>query len=51
MLVLCACSVQEAKLLDTKDEGGVYMVEYTVLKDPVPQRHLLSRVALGYNGT
>jgi hypothetical protein len=51
MVVGARDDVQEAKLLDAKDEGGMYTVEYTVLKDPVPQRHLLSRVAIGYNGT
>lgn len=42
--------IQEAVLIDTRDESGVYQVEYTVFKEPDPMRHLLSRIALGYNG-
>lgn len=39
-----------AKLVDAKDVGGMYFVEYTVQKQPGPARHLLSLVSLANNG-
>jgi hypothetical protein len=43
--------IMVAKLVDAKEIGSTYSVEYTVQQLPEPQRHLKSRVALGYNGT
>ena len=42
--------MQLAKLLDAKNVGKMYFVEYTVQKGEQPKRHLLSLVALGNNG-
>lgn len=42
--------IQIAKLVDCKDAGDRYNVEYTVQKLPGPQRHLLSTVMVGSNG-
>lgn len=40
---------QIAKLLDAKDQGDTYLVEYTIEKPPEPQRYLLSLVSLAPN--
>lgn len=42
--------IQVASLVDYSESNGQYFVEYTVQKMPEPQRHLLSRLALGSNG-
>lgn len=42
--------VQEAKLLDAKARNNMYFIEYTVKKPSQEQKHLLSAVALGFNG-
>lgn len=44
-------SLQQAALINTKGLGTKYFVEYTVTKPSQAQRHLLSLVALGNNGT
>lgn len=38
--------LQIAKLLDAKDNGDTYVVEYTIEKPPEPERYLLSVVTL-----
>lgn len=43
--------IQQAALINTKGLGTKYFVEYTVTKPSQAQRHLLSLVALGNNGT
>jgi len=48
---LRCCLHQVAKLLDAREERGCYLVEYTVAQEGAPSRHLVSLVALGYNGT
>ena len=45
----CLC-VQIAELVDCKNTGDTYEVEYTVQKLPGPKRHLFSSVRLGSNG-
>ena len=42
--------LQEAKLLDAKSRNNMYFIEYTVTKPAQEQKHLLSAVALGFNG-
>ena len=42
--------VQRAELLDAKQVGRNYFVEYTVTKPKQAKKHLLSMVALGNNG-
>lgn len=42
-------AIQVAKLLEAKEIGDYYFVEYTVVKDP-DARHLFSLIALGFNG-
>ena len=42
--------MQIAKLVDSKDTGSTYEVEYTIQKLPGPKRHLFSSVMLGSNG-
>eukprot|EP00892_Ulva_mutabilis_P000872 jgi/Ulvmu1/10786/UM069_0020.1 len=39
-----------AKLVNTKTENSSYFVDYTVQRGTQPQRHLYSRVVLGFNG-
>jgi len=41
---------QEATLLDAKSRNNMYFIEYTVKKPSQEQKHLLSAVALGFNG-
>lgn len=41
---------QEAKLLKTKENADTYFIEYTIQREEGDIRHLLSSVALGYNG-
>ncbi|DBA88947.1 TPA: hypothetical protein ACH3X2_000177 [Trebouxia sp. C0005] len=43
-------AAQEAKLLDAKAKNNMYFIEYTVKKPSQEQKHLLSAVALGFNG-
>lgn len=47
MEVLC---LQEAKLIEAKARNNMYFIEYTVKKPAQEQKHLLSAVALGFNG-
>lgn len=47
--MLCL-SVQEAKLLDAKSRNNMYFIEYTVKKPSQEEKHLLSAIALGFNG-
>lgn len=42
--------VQEAKLLDAKSRNNMYFIEYTVKKPSQEEKHLLSAIALGFNG-
>lgn len=42
--------LQEAKLLNTKERADTYFIEYTIQREEGDLRHLLSSVALGYNG-
>lgn len=42
--------LQIAKLVDAKERNSMYFVEYTVEKEPEAARHLLSLLAMGYNG-
>ena len=42
--------VQEAKLLSAKANKDMYFIEYTVKKPSQDQKHLLSAIALGFNG-
>ena len=42
--------LQEAKLLDAKSRNNIYFIEYTVKKPSQEEKHLLSAVALGFNG-
>ena len=42
--------MQIAELVDCKNTGDTYEVEYTVQKLPGPKRHLFSSVRLGSNG-
>jgi len=37
-------------LLDAKARNNMYFIEYTVKKPSQEQKHLLSAVALGFNG-
>lgn len=39
-----------AKLVNTKTENSSYYVDYTVQRGTQAQRHLYSRVVLGFNG-
>lgn len=41
---------QEAKLIEAKARNNMYFIEYTVKKPAQEQKHLLSAVALGFNG-
>lgn len=41
---------QEAKLLKAVENGKAYNIEYTIKRSDEDQRHLLSTVAIGYNG-
>jgi len=41
---------QEAKLLQAKSQNNMYFIEYTVTKPAQEQKHLMSAVALGFNG-
>lgn len=50
VLTGASAGLQEAKLLEAKNFGNMYYVEYTVLKPQQPMRRLLSLVALGHNG-
>ena len=43
-------AMQRAELLNAKQVGRAYFVEYTVTKPKQPKKHLLSLVALGNNG-
>ncbi|DBA85676.1 TPA: hypothetical protein ACH3X1_005248 [Trebouxia sp. C0004] len=43
-------AAQEARLLDAKARNNMYFIEYTVKKPSQEQKHLLSAVALGFNG-
>ena len=42
--------LQEAKLLQAKSQNNMYFIEYTVTKPAQEQKHLMSAVALGFNG-
>lgn len=42
--------MQEAKLIDAKSRNNMYFIEYTVKKPSQEEKHLLSAVALGFNG-
>ena len=42
--------MQEAKLLEAKSRNNMYFIEYTVTKPAQEQKHLMSAVALGFNG-
>ncbi|KAK9803148.1 hypothetical protein WJX72_002303 [[Myrmecia] bisecta] len=42
--------VQLASLVGTKDLSGAYFVDYTVTKPGESKRHLLSVIAMGWNG-
>lgn len=42
--------VQEAKLIDAKSRNNMYFIEYTVKKPSQEEKHLLSAIALGFNG-
>lgn len=41
---------QEAKLINAKNNNGMYFIEYTVKKPSQDEKHLLSAIALGFNG-
>lgn len=42
--------IQIAKLIDAKEVNDMYFVEYTVKKQAEEQKHLLTTLALGFNG-
>ena len=42
--------MQEARLLKASEGDKAYNIEYTVKRSEDDQRHLLSTVAIGYNG-
>ena len=42
--------LQEAKLIEAKARNNMYFIEYTVKKPSQEEKHLLSAVALGFNG-
>lgn len=50
LLTVGACLVQEAKLIDAKSRNNMYFIEYTVKKPSQEEKHLLSAIALGFNG-
>lgn len=50
LLSVAACLVQEAKLIDAKSRNNMYFIEYTVKKPSQEEKHLLSAIALGFNG-
>ena len=45
-----AAMLQEAKLLRAKNNNNMYFIEYTVKKPSQDEKHLLSAIALGFNG-
>lgn len=45
-----AYTVQEASLIKASQSDKAYNIEYIVKRSDDDQRHLLSTVAIGYNG-
>ena len=43
-------TAQEAKLLGAREADNTYFIEYTIKKGEEPQRHLMSTIAVGFNG-
>ena len=50
LVLKCMCVMKEAKLLKTKENAETYFIEYTIQRAEGDIRHLVSSVALGYNG-